>query len=85
MWQALTKGYLPYRGRSVDRLAEIGATIEATIAKGNKAVSTEVSRGHSSWRNELSKSKRKEVSQTSEGLNVKRFQFNKELYTAHQV
>ncbi len=65
-------------------MAKVGATTEATIAKGNKAVSTEVSRGHSSWRNELSKSKQKEVSQISEGLNVKRFQFNKELYCAHQ-
>jgi hypothetical protein len=36
MWQALTKGYLSYRGRSVDSLAKIGATIEATIAKGIK-------------------------------------------------
>ena len=36
MWQALTEGYLSYRGRSVDSLAKVGATTEATIPESNR-------------------------------------------------
>ena len=36
MWQALTKGYLSYRGRSVDSLAKTGATVEVTIPESNR-------------------------------------------------
>jgi hypothetical protein len=68
----LTKGYLSYRGRSVDSLAMIGATIKATIAKRNKAVSTEVSRGHSNQ--ETSRWIKRMDSQNDEGLNVVVFQ-----------
>ena len=69
MWQALTEGYLSYRGRSVDSLAKIGATIEATTSESNRRFQQKSAEVIVVGGNEPKINRT--VSQASEGLNVK--------------